>query len=263
MKKLGLALGAGAGRGIAHIGFLKALDENGIKVDYISGSSMGSIVGACYALGISPEKMWQEIQNLKKKEVVDFSINPIFSGAFMRSKKIQDKLSQYFGGKTFNDLKIPFAAVSVDLKSGKTYIAHGDDDLTTLVVASSSVPGVFKPVSYKVMLLCDGAVSHRVPCFAVKEMGADVVVGIDVLGPIRPLKKERMNLISTVFRMFEIVDCDLTSRNEKADNPDLFIVPDLGDSEQFDFKNFEFIYNQGYKCGMEHAEKIAKLLEKK
>ncbi|MBQ9103543.1 MAG: patatin-like phospholipase family protein [Clostridia bacterium] len=261
MKKLGLALGAGGGRGIVHIGFIKALEEENIKIDIIAGSSMGSIVGACYAMGMSADEMWQEIKNLKKNEVVDFSINPIFSGAFMRSKKIFKKLSTYFGEKTFNDLKLPFYAVSVDLKSGKPYVSQGDDHLTTLVVASSSIPGVFKPVEYKDMLLCDGAVKYRVPCSVAKEMGADVVVGIDALGPLKPIKKKRLNLISTVFRMFEVVDCDLTERCYDIDKPNLFIVPDLGDTDQFDFKSFDYIYEQGYKCGKEYAPQIKELLK--
>ncbi len=260
-KTLGLALGSGGGRGIAHIGFLKALEEEKVKPNFISGSSMGAIVGACYAMGMSPQEMHDQVKSLKKREIMDYSVNPIFSGAFLRSKKIVAKLKSYFGNKTFADLDIPFYAVCTDMLTGKPFVSERTDRVTEVVAASSSMPGVFRPIKYKDTLLCDGAVLNRVPCFAVKNAGADVVVGIDVLGKIQPQENKRHNLIKNIFRMFEIVDCNLTERIEKNSPADLFIVPDMGDANQFDFKQFEYIYECGYRCGKIFSPKIKELIE--
>lgn len=260
MKKLGLALGGGGCRGIAHIGFLQALEEENIKPDYIVGSSIGSVVGCFYALGMSPSEMMVEIKKLKKKHVVDFSLNPIFSGALMKSKKIKRKIKQYLGDKTFNDLKMPFYAATVDLKSGNRYLAKGDDDLTTCIVASCSIPGIFKPVPYKDMLLCDGAVLNRVPCYPLKSLGAEVVIGIDVLGEIKVPEKERMNTIERVFRMFEVVDNELTNRCKSEEKPDFFILPNMEGISQFDFKKMEMAYESGYKIGKEKIAQIKRAL---
>jgi NTE family protein len=93
-KKLGFALGAGGSRGVAHIGFLKAMEENGIVPDYISGCSMGSVVGACYAMGMSPDQMMEEVSKLKFTDIFDLSLDPFRNGALLRAKKMHKKLKR-------------------------------------------------------------------------------------------------------------------------------------------------------------------------
>ena len=119
-KKLGLVLGAGGSRGVAHIGFLRALDEAGIKPYLVTGSSMGSVVGSCYCAGLSTTFMQEEILKLKMSDLFDLSLNPIGNAALLRSKKVYKKLEEYLGDTTFNQLKIPFNCVSVDILTGQT-----------------------------------------------------------------------------------------------------------------------------------------------
>ena len=112
MKKLGLALGSGGARGVAHIGFLQALDDNGIKPQFISGCSMGSVVGSCYALGMRPKDMMDAVRNLKARDLLDLNIAAIRQGTLLKSKKLLAVLKRFLGHTTFEELKIPFEIVS-------------------------------------------------------------------------------------------------------------------------------------------------------
>ena len=107
MKKLGFALGSGGSRGVAHIGFLQAMQENGIEPDCIAGSSMGSVVGACYAAGMSVEEMKNVVFELKALDILDISGNVLKNQALFKSKKMRAKLGEYLGEKTFEELNIP------------------------------------------------------------------------------------------------------------------------------------------------------------
>jgi NTE family protein len=260
-KKLGFALGAGGSRGVAHVGFLKAMEEEGIVPDFICGCSMGSVVGGCYALGHSPEFMEKEVAKLKLSHIFDLSLNPVGDGALLRAKKVRTKLATYIHRHTFNEAKIPFSCVAVDLLSGKTKVFSGDEKILDGVVASSSIPGVFKPMQYKDMLLIDGGVSTRVPIDEVRDMGAEVVVAVDVLGAIRPTRK-KYHIASLLIRASEVYDCELTKYKLLAQKPDFYLTPDLGDMSQFKLGSIEYAVEAGYKLGKEYAPKIKEAINK-
>lgn len=262
MKKLGLALSAGGSRGVAHIGFLKALEEDGIRPDFIAGTSMGAVVGSCYAKGIDPEKMADIIKKLKFSDIFDLSLNPIGNAALLRSQKMCKQIKKHLGETTFSELKIPFSCVATDLISGKSVVmGESGDDVCTAVVASSSIPSVFKPVQKDDKLLVDGGVLCRVPIDTVRNMGADVVVAVDVLGQVRRSEK-KPNVFTIMSRVFDIADSELTYYKTKAQNPDLLIVPDLGDMSQYKFKEIDSAIECGYQTGKEYASQIKNLIEK-
>ena len=167
---------------------------------------------------------------------------------------------QYLGDKTtFNDLKIPFRCVATDLISGKAEILKDQDNLCQSVVASSAIPSIFKPVPKGEKLLVDGGVTCRVPIRTVREMGAEVVIGVDVLGKIRP-NDRKYNVIGVLLRMFEIADCELVKYKVGRQKPDLYIEPDLGDMVQFKFKDMDKAIEIGYATGKEYAPKIKELI---
>ena len=139
MKKLGLALGAGASRGIAHIGFLKALDENDIKPDYIAGTSIGAVVGSFYSLGFSPDYMIKVALGLRARDILDISPIAIKNGTLLKSKKLAGLLKRYLGSTQIEDLKIPFKCVGLDIISGEK-VVFDQGPLCTAVQASSSMP---------------------------------------------------------------------------------------------------------------------------
>ncbi len=260
-KKLGFALGAGGSRGVAHIGFLKAMDEEKIKPDFIAGTSMGSIVGACYSAGYSPDFMKDEILKLKMGDIFDLSFNPIKDGALLRAQKMRKKLSTYFQEKrTIKELDIPFKCVAANLIDGELVLFSGDDDVAESIATSSTIPGVFKPVMKDGMILVDGGIKCRVPIDTVRGMGAEVVVAVDVLSNLRP-GKEKYNFIGLMLRTFDVMDDDITKMKMKEQKPDLYLAPDLGDMSQFKFKNIDKAIEIGYELGKANAKKIKRLIE--
>ncbi len=262
-KKLGFALGAGGSRGVAHIGFLKAMEEAGIKPDFVTGTSMGSIIGACYAKGYSSDFMLEEIKKLSLVDLLDISFNPLKNGALLRANKMHKKLAQYIDDDlSFNQLKIPFRCVAVDLITGNPVVFKDEDKVCGAIVASSTIPGVFKPVAKDDMLLVDGGLKCRLPISEVLDMGADVVVAVDVLGKLQP-KYKKMNFFSLMFRTYDIMDDEITGRKLKESKPDLLIKPDLGDMDLFRFKEINMAYHQGYNAGKENVDKILSLIDKK
>lgn len=260
-RTLGLALGAGAARGIAHIGFLKALEEEGIRPDYLSGSSMGSIVGACYAKGMTPDEMKEYVQNLSPRNIVDVGLLTPSRLGLMRWTKVRKMMGELIGHCSFSDLSIPFSCVSVDLKTGKlVHLTEGD--VTDAILASSSMPSVFRPVEKDGMILVDGGVLCRVPAAQVKQLGADVVVAVDVLGKLRHPDKIG-NIISLITRVYDIVEDKnaKSSRRSARKVTDLWLEPDMGDISQYQIKYQPAVYEAGYKTGKENAAKIRALLE--
>ncbi len=261
-KKLGFALGAGGSRGVSHIGFLRAMEEEGIKPDFISGTSMGSVVGACYAKGLTVERMTNIVKKLKASDIFDLSLNPLGGAALLRSQKMRKKIGQYLGKTKFSALHIPFTCVATDLISGKKVVlGDGGDEVCEAVVASSSIPFVFKPVAKENNLLVDGGVLERVPVEAVRDMGAQVVIAVDVLGEIRDCDK-KYNIFSLLSRMFEITDNEITELKKKKQKADLYLLPELGNMSQYKIKDIDFAIEQGYKLGKANADKIKKLLAK-
>ena len=175
MKKLGLVLGSGGSRGIAHVGFLKALDEHGIRPYCIAGCSMGSVVGGLYAKGMTPDEMFETVKTLKSKDIIDLNISPLTSKAILKTAKMTKLVDGLFGDVTFEELKIPFMCNAFDINKGKT-VWFSEGKVSPCVRASSSIPLVFTPVAMGDKLLVDGGVACRMPYEAVKKMGADVTV---------------------------------------------------------------------------------------
>lgn len=258
-KKLGFALGAGGSRGIAHIGFLKAMEEEGIKPDYIAGCSMGSIVGGAYAAGVSVEVMEQAVRKLKLLQLLSGGNRP---GGLFETKKIRKILSQYIGNLEFSDLKTPFRCVAVDLYT-QSIVEFSEGSVIDGVVASSSIPGVFKPTEKNGMLLVDGGLLARVPCEFVKNMGADIVVAVDVLGNLATLEK-KPSTITVLLESYNIMDNYRTAirRKEQESIIDFWLEPSLGSMNQYSLKQLEFALEEGYKLGKANAQKIKDALGK-
>ena len=258
MKSLGLALGSGGSRGIAHIGFLQALEDAGIRPSFISGCSMGSVVGSAYAAGISPEYMRRAVCSLRFFDLVDITNKP---GGVLDTRKMRKLLARHIGDLDFADLKIPFSCVAVDMLSQEVIEFKGGSVIDA-VVASSCIPSVFKPIDRDGMRLVDGGVLRRVPVEEVKRMGADVVIVVDVLG--KRLCKDRCpNAITILTEVVDIMDNARTHayKARMRRKYDLWLEPELGDMSQYSFRNFDFAYRQGYELGKKYVPKIKELLK--
>ena len=257
-KKLGLALGSGGSRGVAHIGFLQALEEAGIQPDYISGCSMGSVVGAAYASGMTPEEMRKAAFSLRFFDLISVTTRP---GGLIDTHKIRRLLKRYIGDITFADLKIPFSCVAVDMITQQA-IELSSGSVVDAVIASSSIPTIFKPTEKDGMRLVDGGVLERVPVRRIKKMGANKIVAVDVLGK-KPTKEKCPNAIGMLIEVFDLMDNYRTAGLQRKERRiiDLWLEPELGDMSQYSFKNLKFAYQQGYEMGFANVEKIKALLQ--
>lgn len=260
-KKLGLALGAGGARGVAHIGFLKALEEEGIRPDYITGSSMGSIVGACCAKGMSADEMKRIIEELTAFDIVDLGFSALGKLGLMRWTKVRKMMSSFLEDCDFSDLEIPFGCVAVDLKSGTLHEFY-EGKVVDAILASSSMPTVFRPVELDGMLLIDGSVLCRVPVRQVKAMGAEVIVAVDVLGQVTKVEKVS-NMVSMIMRIYEIMDCANTVRDHRGSRRfvDVWVEPKMEGVSQYKLKYEPAAFDAGYAAGKANAERIRCLIE--
>ena len=260
-KTLGLALGSGGSRGIAHIGFLQALEEAGIRPDFVSGCSMGAIVGACYCAGLPLETLKEVALSLKLSKIATLNINPIRSNGLLRFNKARQLLEQYLGNITFEDLKIPFSCIAVDLAEGKV-VELKEGNVIDAILASSSIPGAFTPAVIGERTLVDGGILERVPTQEVRDMGAEVIVAVDVLGDLTQ-KQASPNLVDTLLRCIDIMDTRLTQRKKRsrARYIDLWLEPELGTMDQYQVKNLDFACEKGYELGVQYRDQILALLE--
>ncbi|NQV16509.1 patatin-like phospholipase family protein [bacterium] len=178
--KIGLALGAGAAKGFAHIGVLKALEESGVRVDMIAGSSMGAIIGGSYAAGLSPDTLLEIALNSNWIDVLHL-LDPVFpTRGFIDGQKIKAFLEDLYGNKKIEDLPIPFAATTVDILKGDLYVIN-QGSLANAARASSSIPILFNPMSFGDRILVDGGMIDPVPIDVVRSMGADYIIAVNVL----------------------------------------------------------------------------------
>ncbi|HEV7699898.1 MAG TPA: patatin-like phospholipase family protein [Pyrinomonadaceae bacterium] len=177
--KVGLALSGGGARGFAHIGVLKALVENGIPIDMIAGTSAGSIVGAAYASGMSVDELYAMARRVGWLNMTRPSLSPL--GA-LSNAPMGRFLARELGVARIEDLRMPFAAVGYDLTRCAEVVFKDAGDLIFAVRTSCAVPGVFAPlIGADGHLLVDGGVTTPLPVSVVRDMGADVVIAVDVL----------------------------------------------------------------------------------
>jgi len=178
-KRVGLALGGGVGRGLAHIGVLSVLERAGIPIDCVSGTSAGSIVGAVYCAGWSLERIREEARRIRWRQLA----SPVWpSRGLVSFDKLERWLVAKLGDISFAELKIPYAAAVTDLKTFEP-VTLREGRLAPAVRASCSFPGLVTPTELDGRLLCDGFVSNSVPVSAVRALGADYVIGVDILAP--------------------------------------------------------------------------------
>lgn len=253
-KKVGLVLGGGGAKGVAHIGALKVLEEAGIPIDYVAGTSMGALVGALYAIGYSPNEIdslvalqdWQlllsdkvkrdnltfpEKENSEKYVITlpfGFDKKDRMIDGMVKGQSLQNLFSNltigYHDSVDFRSFPIPFSCVAVNIVDGKDYVFQ-KGSLPVAMRASMAIPAVFTPVKLDSMVLVDGGLNNNYPADVAKEMGADIIIGVD-LGSSD--LKERQNLNSSVGIVSQIVALhgyEKYQRNLKV--TDLLIRPDL------------------------------------
>ncbi len=252
--KLGLALGGGGARGVAHIGVLKAFEENGITFDFVAGTSAGSIVGAMYSFGKTPEEMLKIARTLDVKDIRK-------SKFFMPSKTdgIEDLIKQNLGDVDVSQSKIPFSAIAVDLISSRE-IAFTRGNLSKVVAGSCAVPGVFVPVEYEDMHLSDGGLQNNIPSDVPRHFGCDYVVAVDV-NSTRGYGTSSLKVLDVILATIRIMS--KSNCNKGYLNADIVVAPSMKEYKSTKIDDIDAMYAEGYQAGLEAVPKILELISKK
>ncbi|MFW5850281.1 MAG: patatin-like phospholipase family protein [Spirochaetota bacterium] len=238
---LGLALGGGAARGLAHLGVLKALDEAGLRADYVCGTSAGSIVAALYAGGYS----WEEIAEVTRALDWGDFIQPVFPKlGLVRAERLERRLEDLLGDRRIEDLGIPFRAVTVDLVSAGQYVIDSGP-VARAVRASCSIPGIFEPVELDGRVLVDGGVLNDVPADVCLEMGADYVIAVDLNSDIVQNRKPE-NLFNVIMFSFAVMvrGNRMSPTRQNTRNVKL-IAPNLSDFNYHNLKRIDELMQRG------------------
>ncbi len=221
--KIGLALGSGSAKGLAHIGVIKALVENNIPIDFIAGSSIGALVGAYYAIYKDVDKMEKIALSTNWRTALSL-FDPSLSGGFVKGSKVENLIKNWFNGYNFDDLKIPLTTVATDLISGQE-VDINNGDIIKAVRASISIPFVFKPIKYNGYLLADGGLSNPLPDNIVRKMGADIVISVNLDNKFfdNKLNKDNLSISKTGARALNIIRYHFAQHSSKSG--DIIIEP--------------------------------------
>lgn len=184
-QRVGIALSGGAARGLAHVGVLQVLEREQIPVDCIAGTSVGSLVGAAYATGMGADRLAELAAHARWRHIA----RPAWSRYGLVSfARLESWMVRNAGDLSFSDLAIPYAAIAADLDTGQAVVLRAGR-VATAVLASCSVPGLVPPVELDGRLLTDGGVANNLPISVVRDMGADVVIAVDLMLPQRSRPK--------------------------------------------------------------------------
>lgn len=252
--KIGLALGGGAGLGWSHIGVLRFFQEHDIHVSMVSGTSIGAIVGACVAAD-RLDHLEALARSITLKNMLTYSDPSFKRGSVLGARKIDKIFEEHFGGLVIEELAMPFAAIASDLYTGDAVLMN-KGDLVTAVKASSAVPGMLPSVPYGDKLLADGGMTDPIPTKAVWDMGADVVIAVDLQGDYAGRAK-RMGLeqgvklkrgsATKIARSSLFMVLTNLGHSIMALNPaDVVITPLAGHIEMADFTKAHELIDIGY-----------------
>jgi len=227
--RIGLALGGGAALGLAHVGVLKALSDEGITVDCVAGTSAGSVVGAALCAGRSWRQIWDAARRLQWSHIVSLTIP---RQGMMRLDKLERYVETMTGVKDFADMRIPFAAVATDLERGEP-VVFTTGAVGRAVRASCSVPGLFDPLRDGDTALADGGLVNDVPADVARGLGADIVIAVN-LHSRRLQSGPPRNILDIAYYTFEIL---LANAGQKGmASADILVSPDL---QGFHYRNLK------------------------
>jgi NTE family protein len=291
-KKIGLTLGGGGAKGLAHLGVYSVLEEYKIPIDYLTGCSIGSVAAAVIAQGMPAKEALMVMGNFSKhKHKLLSPRNFGFKrGSLLKGDDIHKAMSLVIPEKlTFKDLKIPLKINAVDAETGKEVVIDKGNVLQA-VMASSAIPGVYPPVFFQDKLLVDGGVLNNIPADICREMGADKVIAVDLKSLvseqnisgliyhfyIQKQKERRYHLsirkkflkeiglrikfpITLMLRSMSISQDISSEQKLKASKPDILIHPEVSNFTFVDFDRFLEIYEKGREAALTHLDEFEKL----
>ncbi|MFH1776287.1 MAG: patatin-like phospholipase family protein [Candidatus Omnitrophota bacterium] len=236
-KKIALVLGGGAARGLAHIGVIKILKRENIIIDLIVGTSIGSLIGASYALDLPLVEVEKKANKLKWQDLLDLTV-PVMG--INKGERLEQVIRKSLHDKDFKDLKIPLAVVALDIEKGEEVIFQSGQ-LSKAIRASCSIVGIFNPVRIGGRLLVDGGYKRPVPVEIAKNLEADFIIAVDIGFYI--MKGRITNVAQVIFQALEIQGQEL-DRYESS-QADITISPNLQEFDQMSFNHAREIIKRG------------------
>ena len=284
--KVGVVLSGGGAKGFAHIGALRVIEEAGIPIDYIAGTSMGSIIGGLYAVGYDPDMMqklcteqnWDMIikdQIPRKFIPLEKRINerhylvsvPRVNGKFKLKRSIVDGMyvnmlltrltMPAHKERDFSKLPVPFLCIGTDMISADP-IEFNHGSLAQSIRASMSIPFLFEPIEYEGYLLCDGGLTNNFPVRNVRDKGADIIIGVD-LEIVKSDPKVLDNSLKVLERLISVVSQE--ESNVAREQCDILIRPDIGHANIMSFNDFSPIIECGEKGAREKFPELKRLAD--
>lgn len=262
--KIGLALGSGAAKGLAHVGIIKVLEKHGIKIDHVAGTSIGALIGALYCStkdALYVETVAKDISFAKIKKLIDIKISRL---GLIKGDKITQYLGQFITHQKFEDLLVPLTIVSADVLKGKQVLFE-KGDLFSAIRSSISMPILFNPVEHKEKLLVDGGLLNPVPIDILIEKGCDFIIAVDLgyKGTKKTKKKlKTTNMIMNIFMMMQENMANLRIQNIKQ-NRFIMLHPKVDDLAYLDFDKTEAFIKLGEAEALKHIDIIKKHVKHK
>jgi len=262
--KVGLALGGGGARGLAHIGVLRALEERGVEPVAVAGCSMGGIIGAFVANGVASEQIRTAFADLQAFSIFDWS----GKGGLIGGKGIEKQIERFLP-RRFEELKLPFRTVAVDIQAGRPYVFF-EGEIAPALRATSAIPGMFTPVEHDGRILVDGGLLNNVPIGEVRSMTTRPILAVDVTVPadrellldddrsfLEKLKApfqpgQRPLLVEMLMKAYEIPTAILNDVRTAALRPELLVKPRLHrDHKMEEFGRMDEAIEAGYRRTLE------------
>jgi NTE family protein len=253
---IGLALSGGAARGIAHVGVLRALSENGIRIDCVAGTSAGSIVGGAWATGMPVDEIEDLGRKLRWRDIGRVTMS-------RRGIQSNERLEQYLRARLpiakFEDLAIPFAAVATELKTGAAVIMRDQGDVPFAIRASCAIPGWYVPVTDEQgRELVDGGLVAVIPSSVTRSLGADIVIAVDVNGDGASFIAST-SVIGVLLQSMMVVQ--KTASHRQLELSDIVVRPKVGHIRWDEMGRADELIEAGYKAGLESVDAIRALIE--
>ena len=254
---VGLALSGGAARGLAHVGVLRALEEHKIKIDYIAGTSAGSIVAGAYAAGMGIEQIESLGRSLRWRDIGRVTMSRL---GFQSNERLEQFVRERLPVSRFEDLRIPFAAIATDLKTGAAVVMHGEGDVPFAIRASCTIPGWYVPVVDRDgRQLVDGGLVAVVPVTVARSLGADIVIAVDVNSEGATFLGSSTSVIGVVLQSMLVVQ--KTASHYQLSSADYVIKPHVGHIRWDEMGRAGELIEAGYTAGMECVPKIQALID--
>jgi NTE family protein len=254
---IGLALSGGAARGIAHVGVLRALSDNNIPVDYIAGTSAGSLVGGAFASGMPLDQIVELGRQMRWRDVGRMTMSRL---GVQSNERLEQYLRERLPIARFEDLPIPFAAVATDLKTGSAVILRDKGDVPFAIRASCAIPGWYVPViDEEGRQLVDGGLVAVIPASIARSLGADIVISVDVNAEGAKFFGSTSSVIGVMLQSMLVVQ--KTASHYQLSLSDHVIKPRVGHIRWDEMGRADELVAAGYEAGLESVPEILALLD--